>query len=126
MKAILLRRTGDPSALEYVDVPTPQPREGEVLVKADTARFSSSRVPGCKPDGGASTQATMNKMNLDEGALCRYLIREVLCRQQVCLPHIGCALLRESRNIQEQTPPGLVASNPYTQILPAHRAFYIR
>ena len=38
MKAILLRRTGDPSALEYVDVPTPQPGEGEVLVKADTIR----------------------------------------------------------------------------------------
>ena len=36
MKAILLRRTGDPSVLEYSDVPTPRPRDDEVLVKADT------------------------------------------------------------------------------------------
>jgi NADPH2:quinone reductase len=36
MKAILLSRTGDPSVLEYVDVPTPSPKPGEVLVKADT------------------------------------------------------------------------------------------
>jgi NADPH2:quinone reductase len=44
MKAILLRRTGDPSALEYVDVPTPRPREGEVLVKADTIGVSMPEV----------------------------------------------------------------------------------
>jgi NADPH:quinone reductase-like Zn-dependent oxidoreductase len=44
MKAILLRRTGDPSALEYVDVPTPQPRKGEVLVKADTIGVSMPEV----------------------------------------------------------------------------------
>jgi NADPH2:quinone reductase len=44
MKAILLRRTGDPSALEYVDVPTPQPGEGEVLVKADTIGVSMPEV----------------------------------------------------------------------------------
>ena len=42
MKAILLRRTGDPSALEYVDVPTPRP--GEVLVKADTIGVSMPEV----------------------------------------------------------------------------------
>jgi hypothetical protein len=30
MKAILLRRPGGPSALEYIDVPTPQPGEGRV------------------------------------------------------------------------------------------------
>ncbi len=40
MKAILLTRTGDPSVLEYVDVPTPQPKPGEVLVKADTIGVS--------------------------------------------------------------------------------------
>jgi NADPH2:quinone reductase len=40
MKAILLSRTGDPSVLEYVDVPTPQPKAGEVLVKADTIGVS--------------------------------------------------------------------------------------
>jgi len=40
MKAILLTRTGDPSVLEYVDVPTPRPKPGEVLVKADTIGVS--------------------------------------------------------------------------------------
>jgi NADPH2:quinone reductase len=40
MKAILLSRTGDPSVLEYVDVPTPTPKPGEVLVKADTIGVS--------------------------------------------------------------------------------------
>ena len=40
MKAILLTRTGDPSVLDYVEVPTPQPWPGEVLVKADTIGVS--------------------------------------------------------------------------------------
>lgn len=40
MKAILLTRTGDPSVLDYVDVPTPRPKTGEVLVKADTIGVS--------------------------------------------------------------------------------------
>ncbi|MBM3526911.1 MAG: zinc-binding dehydrogenase [Alphaproteobacteria bacterium] len=40
MKAILLTRTGDPSVLEYVDMSTPQPGPGEVLVKADTIGVS--------------------------------------------------------------------------------------
>ena len=40
MKAILLTRTGDPSVLDYVDVPTPAPKPGEVLVKADTIGVS--------------------------------------------------------------------------------------
>lgn len=44
MKAILLSRTGDPSVLEYVDVPTPQPRGDEVLVKADTIGVSRPEV----------------------------------------------------------------------------------
>ncbi|HYZ39869.1 MAG TPA: alcohol dehydrogenase catalytic domain-containing protein [Stellaceae bacterium] len=44
MKAILLRRPGGPSALEYVDVPTPRPGEGEVLVKADTIGVSMPEV----------------------------------------------------------------------------------
>jgi NADPH2:quinone reductase len=44
MKAILLRRPGGPSALEYVDVPTPRPDEGEVLVKADTIGVSMPEV----------------------------------------------------------------------------------
>ena len=44
MKAILLRRPGRPSALEYVDVPTPRPGEGEVLVKADTIGVSMPEV----------------------------------------------------------------------------------
>src|SRR5262245_15181089 len=40
MKAILLTRTGDPSVLDYVEVPTPRPRAREVLVKADTIGVS--------------------------------------------------------------------------------------
>jgi len=44
MKAILLRRPGGPSALEYFDVPTPRPGEGEVLVKADTIGVSMPEV----------------------------------------------------------------------------------
>ena len=40
MKAILLTRTGDPSVLEYTEVPTPRPGAGEVLVKADTIGVS--------------------------------------------------------------------------------------
>src|SRR5438309_6618659 len=40
MKAILLRQTGDPSVLEYCEVPTPRPGPGEVLVKADTIGVS--------------------------------------------------------------------------------------
>ena len=40
MKAVLLRRTGDPSVLEYGEVPTPRPRAGEVLVRADTIGVS--------------------------------------------------------------------------------------
>src|SRR5437868_6664384 len=44
MKAILLRRPGGPSALEYVDGPTPRTCEGEVLVKADTIGVSMPEV----------------------------------------------------------------------------------
>ena len=40
MKAIVLSRTGDPSVLEYTEVPTPRPQPGEVLVKADTIGVS--------------------------------------------------------------------------------------
>jgi NADPH2:quinone reductase len=44
MKAILMRRPGGLSALEYVDVPTPQPGKGEVLIKADTIGVSMPEV----------------------------------------------------------------------------------
>lgn len=40
MKAILLTRTGDPSVLEDVELPTPRPQPGEVLVKAHTIGVS--------------------------------------------------------------------------------------
>jgi NADPH2:quinone reductase len=40
MKAILLRQPGGPEALEYVELPTPEPGAGEVLVKADTIGVS--------------------------------------------------------------------------------------
>src|SRR5207244_3148554 len=44
MKAILLSRTGDPSALEYVELATPRPGDGEVLVRADTIGVSMPEV----------------------------------------------------------------------------------
>jgi NADPH2:quinone reductase len=44
MKAIMLRQPGGPSALEYVEVPTPVPSEGEVLFKADTIGVSMPEV----------------------------------------------------------------------------------
>ena len=44
MKAILLSRTGDPSVLEYIDVPTPRPKSGEVLVRADTIGVSRPEI----------------------------------------------------------------------------------
>jgi len=44
MKAILINRTGDPSVLEYVELPTPRPGEGEVLVRADTIGVSMPEV----------------------------------------------------------------------------------
>ena len=44
MKAILIRRTGGPSVLDYVEVPTPRPRDDEVLVRADTIGVSMPEV----------------------------------------------------------------------------------
>lgn len=44
MKAIQITRTGDPSVLTYVDLPTPVPREGEILVKADTIGVSRPEI----------------------------------------------------------------------------------
>ncbi|HEX2217115.1 MAG TPA: zinc-binding dehydrogenase, partial [Xanthobacteraceae bacterium] len=44
MKAILLTRTGDPSVLEYVDMPTPKPAADQVLVKADTIGVSRPEI----------------------------------------------------------------------------------
>jgi NADPH:quinone reductase len=44
MKAILLRQPGGPEALEYVELPTPVPADGEVLVKADTIGVSMPEV----------------------------------------------------------------------------------
>jgi NADPH2:quinone reductase len=44
MRAIVLRQPGGPSALEYTEVPTPVPADGEVLVKADTIGVSMPEV----------------------------------------------------------------------------------
>jgi NADPH2:quinone reductase len=44
VKAILLSRTGGPEMLEYVELPTPRPGAGEVLVKADTIGVSMPEV----------------------------------------------------------------------------------
>ncbi|MBV9826201.1 MAG: zinc-dependent alcohol dehydrogenase family protein [Alphaproteobacteria bacterium] len=44
MKAIQIAQTGDPSVLRYVDLPTPRPIAGEVLVKAHTIGVSMPEV----------------------------------------------------------------------------------
>jgi NADPH2:quinone reductase len=44
MKAILLTRTGDPSVLDYVEMPLPRPRDDEVLIKADTIGVSRPEI----------------------------------------------------------------------------------
>lgn len=44
MRAILLRQPGDPSALEFVELATPAPADGEILVKADTIGVSMPEV----------------------------------------------------------------------------------
>ena len=44
MKAIQIRRTGDPTVLNYVELPTPRPGAGEVLVRADTIGVSMPEV----------------------------------------------------------------------------------
>jgi hypothetical protein len=44
VKAILLRHPGEPSALEYVEVPTQRPAAGKVLVKADTTCYGPQAV----------------------------------------------------------------------------------
>jgi NADPH2:quinone reductase len=44
MKAILLSRTGGPEVLEYREVPTPRPGDGEVLVRADTIGVSIPEI----------------------------------------------------------------------------------
>lgn len=44
MKAILLSRTGGPEVLEYREVPTPRPSNGQVLVRADTIGVSMPEV----------------------------------------------------------------------------------
>ena len=46
MKAILLRRTGDPPVLDYVDVATPRPDAGGVLVRP-TRSVSACRKCWC-------------------------------------------------------------------------------
>jgi NADPH2:quinone reductase len=44
VKAILLRRSGGPDALEYTDVPNPVPGDDEVVGKADTIGVSMPEV----------------------------------------------------------------------------------
>jgi NADPH2:quinone reductase len=44
MKAILLTRTGDPSVLDYLEMPLPRTRVDEVLIKADTIGVSRPEV----------------------------------------------------------------------------------
>lgn len=45
MKAVLLKTPGAPEALEYTEVPTPEPGPGEVLVRAHRM-FDAGEVMG--------------------------------------------------------------------------------
>jgi len=81
MKAILLRRPGGPEALEYVEVPTPVPGEGKVLVKADTIGVSMPEVlvrrgtyawmpplpaiPGIELSGTVRIELVLNLVEID-------------------------------------------------------------
>jgi len=44
MKAIQIEQTGDPSVLRYVELPTPRPGAGEVLVRAHTIGVSMPEI----------------------------------------------------------------------------------
>ena len=44
MKAVLLREPGGPARLEYTDVPEPEPRDGEVLVRVRAAGINFADV----------------------------------------------------------------------------------
>ena len=44
MKAVLLREPGGPERLEYADVPEPEPREGEVVVRVRAAGINFADV----------------------------------------------------------------------------------
>jgi NADPH2:quinone reductase len=44
VKAVRIQRTGGPEVLEYVDLPTPEPGPGQVLVQADTIGVSVPEI----------------------------------------------------------------------------------
>src|SRR5689334_7113991 len=44
MRAVVIREFGDPSHLRVEDVPTPEPRVGEALVRVDAASINPSDV----------------------------------------------------------------------------------
>ena len=120
MKAILLRRPGGPSALEYVDVPTPRPGEGEVLVKADTIGVSMPEVlvrkgvyawmpplpaiPGIElagtivEQGAGTTEPAIGQPVFIARAICR-CVRDVMPNILPCLrmPRTRCRRVVHSR-----------------------------
>ena len=44
MKAVLFHQHGGPDVLEYTDFPIPEPDEGQVLVKLETAALNRSDI----------------------------------------------------------------------------------
>jgi NADPH2:quinone reductase len=95
MKAILLTRTGDPSVLDYVDVPTPRPREGEVLVEADTIGVSRPELLVRR-----GTYAWMPKLPAIPGI--EMTGRVVECGPGVTEPAVGSKVLVSARELPER------------------------
>lgn len=66
MKALTFSRTGGPEVLEYIDVPDPRPRDGEVLVRMAAIGVNFADV--YRRGGRASVRGTPPFINGYEGA----------------------------------------------------------
>jgi NADPH2:quinone reductase len=95
MKAILLTRTGDPSVLDYVEVPTPRPRDDEVLVKADTIGVSRPELHVRK-----GTYQWMPKLPVIPGIEMSGVVAE--CGRDVRRLTVGQRVLVSARELPER------------------------
>ena len=95
MKAILLTRTGDPSVLDYVEVPTPRPRDDQVLVKADTIGVSRPEILVRK-----GTYAWMPKLPAIPGIEMTGTVVE--CGRNVTELAVGQKVLVSARELSER------------------------
>jgi len=95
MKAILLTRTGDPSVLDYMEVPTPRPRDGEVLVKADTIGVSRPEL-----HVRAGTYQWMPKLPVIPGIEMSGTVAD--CGRDVSRLKVGQRVLVSARELPER------------------------